>query len=259
LVGIINDNGYELHIFELKNGLIGESAVKQLKEYLDGWGPGDGRYKIEKQVKEYLEELDESTIKNILDKPQGVLIGTKFDESAITMATKYKFKAIRIARFMATKSSEYYILIADQIGDIVSRRLYVWQDFYEKGLIKETDKFINKPGNNVKDIIAKQDPNSLKTTKNLLFEDESKKRILEEINKKLEEKKIEEGEKKEFVNRTIYALKRDQSLPISNATRIVYLAFGGQNNKNWWVPSPLWIHNEKNIKISELEKQLKKS
>jgi len=258
LIGIVNN---ELHIFELKNGTIDKKAVEQLKEYLDGWKkPGvGGRSKIEEQVKEYLkEQLDESKINVILNNPQGVLIGTKYDPEAITEANKEKFKAIRIARFTASKSPEYYILIEDQIGDLVSSRKYVWQDFYKKGLIKETDKFINDPGNNVKDIIAKPDP-TLPKTKNLLFEDESKKRILEEIHKKLEEKKIKEGEDEEFVNRTINALKTDQSLPISNATRIVYLAFGGQKNKTWWTPAPLWTHNEKNITIYDLSEQLKKS
>ena len=251
LIGIVNN---ELHIFELKNGTIDKKAVEQLKEYLDGWKkPGvGGRSKIEEQVKEYLkEQLDESKINVILNNPQGVLIGTKYDPEAITEASKNKFKAIRIARFTTNKSPEYYILIEDQIGDLV-RCQFVWQDFLEKGLIKETDKFINKPGNNIKDIIAKPDFN-LPKTKNLLFEDESKKRILE----KLEEKKIEEGDK--FVKEVINTLKTDQSLGITNATKIVYLAFGGKVNKNYWVPAPLWTHDKKNITLSDLIEQLKKS
>jgi hypothetical protein len=255
LVGItINDKGYELHIFELKNGTIDKKAVEQLKEYLDGWKkPGVvGKSKTEEKVKEYFKErFDESEIKDILDNPRGVLIGTKYDPEAITEASKNKFKAIRIARFTTNKSPEYYILIEDQIGDLV-RCQFVWQDFLEKGLIKETDKFINKPGNNIKDIIAKPDFN-LPKTKNLLFEDESKKRILE----KLEEKKIEEGDK--FVKEVINTLKTDQSLGITNATKIVYLSFGGKVNKNYWVPAPLWTHDKKNITLSDLIEQLKKS
>jgi len=122
------DNGFELRIFELKNGEIDVDAVKQLIRYLKEWQFDPA---VRKQVKEWalrlgLKGVDETTIDDILDQPIGVLIGTNFQAEAIRAALDSDFKqqirGLRLARFRGTSKSEYYVIAEDQMEPLELKR-----------------------------------------------------------------------------------------------------------------------------------------
>ena len=133
LVGIARtDNGYELRIFELKAVEITENAVTQLNDYLKGWNEKDSaRDKIEKWILALdLEGVNETNVKEIVNKPKGILVGPKFSLEAGLRAKALKIGGVRLARFRAASSTEYYVIVEDEVGDIVdtSRKNWSWND-----------------------------------------------------------------------------------------------------------------------------------
>ncbi|HEB35860.1 hypothetical protein LCGC14_0616570 [marine sediment metagenome] len=242
LVGLgVVDNTYELRIFELKVLDIDEAAVEQLKWYLENW-------KKNKDVKEEtkhwilalkLNEIDENLANKLVDNPVGVLVAPKFQPEAISKAVKLEIQGIRLARFRSEAKSEYFVIVENQIGKIIGKAQWSWSNLVKDSLIESSDEFsISYKG--IK-LLAKPDPKYLDYFhKKLIFSDESIKKILER------EKEIREKANKydmKWLNKALESLKKNESIVISNATGLCYLAFGGPTG-SYWSPTGWWIHEK---------------
>jgi hypothetical protein len=76
--------------------------------------------------------------------------------------------------------------------------------------------------------------------KRLIFNTESRKKILEK------EKEIRRKANKydmRWLNKALELLKKKESIVISNATGLCYLAFGGPTG-SYWSPTGWWIHEK---------------
>lgn len=219
-VDINEDSYYSLYIFELKVGDIDVPAVEQLQSYLEGWKNDES---AKSNIKQWILDLKLDVIERggkeildeILNKPTGVLIGSKFLPKAVTKASELKIEGIRLVRFRAKTSSDYFVIIEDQIGDIVQsvRRNYSWNDFINAGLIKQDDVLSLSKGEI--EIIAKPDIKS--AYQNLFFDEASISKIL------ANEKNVPKDAKKfwEILN----SVKEGKSIRISHATELVYYVF----------------------------------
>jgi hypothetical protein len=258
LVGISpGEKQYELRIFELKKGKIDSSAVEQLNEYINGWRKDKT---VKGEIKKWilalgLPDINESNVEQSLNNPIGVLVGSDFDLEAINKASEYGFKGIRLSRFKAGVESEYYVIIEDQIGDVVKsakRQQIGWKDFIESKLINETDTFTIKPKEGLV-LKARPDLKSLDTpSKNLVFKEESTSKILKQKNTIL--KRASKYEKK-WLEGVLQSIKDKKGIRITHATGIVYLAFGWP--KSYWVPGQYWFHEKSKKNLGSLEYELK--
>lgn len=181
LIGIGNREGdFELRIFELKPDDIDINAVNQLNWYLKAWEKDVGARKSvrEEIIKLRLSGLDEDSLDNLINNPVGVLVGAKFLPEAIAKASELGIRGLRIARFKAEARAEYYVIVEDQIGDVMMKRFWSWKDLIEAGLIGQSDEF-SISHEDVK-LIAKPDPKYLDYYwKYLIFNKDSAKRLIE--------------------------------------------------------------------------------
>ena len=259
LVGVsIGDNDYELRIFELKASKIDVEAVKQLQDYLDGWTEErSARSKIRRWLLELeLDGVDDSNVEEIVNDPRGILVGPEFDADAILEARKSRLQGIRLTRFKAESRSEYYVIVEDQIGDVIQtgRRIVGWQPFIDKGLIEPSDIFSIMTREGVELCCARPDPESFETnSKKFIFEDESVSNILEiEGTIRSNATKYE----KKWLDTVIQSIKNKRGILITRATGIVYLAFKWPTS--YWVPGQYWIHKKSNKSLDQLKHQLDK-
>lgn len=258
LVGIsIGDNGYELRIFELKASKINVVAVEQLHNYLNGW---ESEKSAKSDIKRWMLELrldgiDSSNVDEILARPRGVLVGPEFDIDAIVKAKDIGFQGIRLSRFKAESVSEYYVIVEDQIGDVVQRakrQQIGWSSFIDKGLIEQSDIFSIIPKEGA-ELCVKLDPASLGTTsKKFIFEKKSASEILD---KEVDIRNNAGADEKKWLDKVIQSIKDEKGILITHATGIVYLAF--RRPKSYWVPGQYWIHKKTNKTLDELTFQLK--
>jgi len=252
LVGIARtDNGFELRIFELKAVEITENAVNQLNDYLKGWSVQDSaREKIEKWILELgLEGVNEENVKDIINKPAGILIGPKFSAEASLRAKALKIKGIRLARFRSASFTEYYVIVEDEVGDIVdtSRRNWSWKDLASLGLITEDDYFCIRHENNA--LRAKPDPNTWDWYKKKVIFDEESVRIL--TSNELAIRSRANSDHNRWLDKEFSALKKGEGVFLSNAAGLCYLAFGGPA-ASYWVPNWLWTHEKSGRRLDEL-------
>lgn len=242
LIGLgVVDNTYELRIFELKVLDIDEAAVEQLKWYLENWKKN--KY-VKEETKRWilalkLNEINENLANKLVDNPVGVLVAPKFQPEAISKAIKLKIQGIRLARFRSETKSEYFVIVENQIGKIIGKIQWSWNDLVKDGLIEPSDEFsISYKG--IK-LIAVPDQKYLGYFhKRLIFSDESRKKILEK------EKEIRKKANKydmKWLNKALELLKKKESIVISNATGLCYLAFGGPTG-SYWSPTGWWIHEK---------------
>ena len=255
LLGIsIGENRYELRIFELKAGEIDVGAVDQLDSYIKGW-------KLEQRTKTEiknwvldldLEGLDENNIDEIIEKPVGILVGSRFQPEAISKAIQMNIQGIRLVRFKSEKKSEYFVIVEDQVGKIVetSKRQWSWQNLIDIGLMTSSDCFsISHEG--IK-LIANPDPEYLDYyTKKIILDEESRVKILEKEDEI--RKKAEEYDKK-WLDKAIESLKNNKGIFISNATGLCYLAFGGPAT-SYWTPTYWWTHEKTGKTVDQLKEE----
>lgn len=242
---------YELLIFELKNGEIDIAAVNQLSEYIDGWHDEKGaKQKIKQQIKEFgLGEVVEDDLERAIENPIGVLVGTNFLAEAISKANANKLKGIRLARFRAEERGEYYVIIEDQIGDVIStgRLQWSWHNLISEGLIGDADIFvIEYKGNSLR---GQPDKDTLTwAKKRIILDADSTKRILDVA----ESLKQGAGElERKWLPKTLDSLRHGKPIYITNATGLAFLAFGGPT-KSYWVPLYWWIHEKSKKKLDEI-------
>ena len=238
LVGIaMTDNGYELRLFELKATEITVSAVDQIDSYLEGWGrEQSARSYIRKWVLSLgLEEVDETNVDKIIEKPVGILVGPKFQPEAISKALKLKIRGIRLARFRSETKSEYYVIIEDHIGTTVTRKYWSWKELVDAGLIQISDDFsISYKGNK---LVVRPDQNYLNYNWIRVVFDEASRTTLV-ANEILIRAKADNDVKK-WLDRAFSSLKKGEGVWLSHATGLCYLAFGGPTAAygtptRWW-------------------------
>ena len=253
------DSGFELRIFELKNGEIDVAAVEQLIHYLKNWQPNSS---ARKQVRDWalrlsLKGVDETTIDDILDQPIGVLIGTGFKAEAIRAALdsdlRQQIRGLRLARFRGTSKSEYYIIAEDQIGTIrTKKRYWSWGALIKAGLIDKDDTFILKETG----LIVRPDPERLDYNWIMVIFDEPSTQLLlskeEEILAKAEAQS--DAYVKRWVPRALDALRNRKSMAITLATGLSFFAFGSPTT--YWGPADYWIHQKSGKFLTELKGSL---
>ncbi len=260
LAGIIkNDNGYELCIFELKANRIDETAVTQLHDYLKGWGKKESASKM---IKDWILDLqlvgvDSSNVNKMISKPQGVLVGPEFDVKAIIKAKGMNFQGIRLTRFRAEIGQDYYVIVEDQVGDVIKRAKraqFGWSDLIDNNLIAETDKItLTVPNKSVK-FIAKPDLTAASfKSKKIIFEKASANKIL----KKERQIRVAHSEFKypaKWIDSVIQSIQEGNSVLITHATGIIYFAFGWPTS--FWVPGQYWIHEKSKLTLGKLDQKL---
>lgn len=246
-------NDYELRIIELKNCLVEPDAVEQIKWYINDW---DSKPDIKKEIKEWImgmkiPELDEKRIDAIVSNPVGILIGTSFSVEAITKAKELNVNGVRLARFRGDDKSEHYVIIEDQIGDALKKRLWSWEELIEKGLINASD-WIAISHNN-KTLRAKPDPDKLDWNWiYIIFDDDSKSFILK--NEQLIWQNMFPDAKKN-VESGLKSLHAGKSIVLTNATAIAFFALGIQL-RSFWKPMEYWIHEKSQKYLSDLKEEL---
>jgi len=253
------DSGFELRIFELKNGEIDVAALEQLIHYLKNWQPNSS---ARKQVRDWalrlsLKGVDETTIDDILDQPIGVLIGTGFKAEAIRAALdsdlRQQIRGLRLARFRGTSKSEYYVIAEDQIGTIrTKKRYWSWGALIKAGLIDKDDTFILKETG----LIVRPDPERLDYNWIMVIFDEPSTQLLlskeEEILAKAEAQS--DAYVKRWVPRALDALRNRKSMAITLATGLSFFAFGSPTT--YWGPADYWIHQKSGKFLTELKGSL---
>ena len=261
MVGVSkNEDGpFELRIFELKVGEIDSSAVKQLDSYLKAWDHEKGpRAEIKKWILGLgLQEVNESTVADIIKSPVGVLVGSKFSPDAIKEALDLNIKGIRLARFKGcTKSEhEYYVIIEDQVGSIISptRKTWSWGELIKAGLIRVEDVF-SISYKNLK-LLATPDPKYLNYNWiRFIFDEASRKAFLER------EERIREtadNTVKKWIDKDLQALKKGEGVWISHATALCFFAFGGPT-ASYWAPTGWWKHEKTGKWLIDIVKELHK-
>jgi len=258
LVGIAKtDNEYELRLFELKAFEITESAVEQLDSYLKAWEKEkSAKSKIRKWILSlHLDDVDEINVDKIINNPVGVLIGPKFQPEAISKAYKLKIRGIRLARFRSEAKSEYYVIIEDQIGNIVgsTKKYWSWRELIKAGLIQPSDSFYISFKDNK--LVAKPDPNYLDYNWiRLIFDDTSRNALLE---REEEIKRKADNNAKKWPYKSLSSLKNGEGVWLSNATGLCYLAFGGPT-ASYWNPTWYWRHERSGKWLSDLVTELKR-
>jgi len=253
------DSGFELRIFELKNGEIDVAAVEQLIHYLKNWQPNST---ARKQVREWalrlsLKGVDEATIDEILDQPIGVLIGTGVKAEAIRAVLDSDFKqqirGLRLARFRGTSKSEYYIIAEDQIGTIrTKKKLWSWGELIKAGLIDKDDTFILKETG----LIARPDAERLDYNWIMLIFDEPSTQLLLSKEKEILAKAEAQSDAyvKKWVPKALDALRNRKSIAITSATGLSFFAFGSPTT--YWGATDYWFHQKSGKSLTELKGSL---
>jgi len=255
------DGNYELRAFELKVGEIDVPAVEQLANYLEIWKKDDAtRNQIERWILSLgLKGIDKTNIKNVVESPIGVLVGSKFMPEAIKRALELGIKGIRLARFRGgTKSEhEYYVIIENQIGNIVSgkRKFWSWVELIKTGLISTEDAFSISYGNDR--LVGFPDRNYLDYNWIKIIMDESSRKVLLSKEAEIKEKARDNPNAGKWINKDFEALKRGEGLWLSHATALCYFAFGGPT-ASYWVPTPHWKHEKTGKFLGDLVQELHK-
>ena len=254
LVGLsVIDNAYELRIFELKVSYINKEAVEQINWYLENW-------KKDKNVKEEtkrwilglkLQEIDENLANELIDNPVGVLVAPKFQPEAISKASELGIQGIRLARFKSEKKSEYFVIVEDQIGEVVGsskRQYWSWEKLIDAKVIHPFDKFSISHKEAI--LYAVPDPKHLDYYwKFLIYDEKSVKSLLK---KETEIRKNAEEHKWRWIDKDFKSLKNGEGLVITHASALFFFAFGGPYPTCYWNPTGLWKH----VKLGKALNQL---
>lgn len=260
-----DDEEYELRLFELKLDEIDIRAVKQMVGYIRNWKNNE-KAKIE--AKKWLGELGlghlgDDYIEKLVENPTGVLVGARFSPESIKEILEqkeYKIRGVRLARFSSSSrfENEYFVIIEDQIGRIVSsaKRKWGWSDLIKANLISPNDRFILKKGD-IK-ITGIPDKEYFNYSQFKLILDEESIRLIVS-----NEEKIKESAKKipslptNWIPKAIATLKSGKSITITQATGLFNYAILDSPG-SYWVPSQYWIHEPTGKTLSELTKELSK-
>jgi len=255
LMGVgCTEGGYELRIFELKVGNITAEDVDQLDWYLKAWKEDD---KARRSIKDAvlrlkLEGINEQSVDDFLNIPIGVMVGPKFLPDAILKASELGIRGIRLARFKAEKRSEYYVIVEDQIGDVMIKHFWSWNDLIDAGLINKPDDFSISYGE-IK-LTAKVHPRYLDYYwKYLIYDEESKQKLLEN---ETEIRKNAELAEWKWIDKDLKSLKKGKELVITHASALFYFSFGGPYPTCYWTPIGWWKHEKSGKSLEQLKSEL---
>ena len=257
-----NDN-FELRIFELKNEKVNLGSVEQTKNYLDGWREGNSAKKV---IREWalglkIEDLDENNIDEIIEKPKGILVAVKFEPEAITECNKLGIGGVRLARFRSGSRPEYYVVVEDQVGNIVqnlqgTRKRIGWQPYIDHKLIEPDDLFFIKAKDESDEVFMAPDPESFGSpSKRVRFTQESRSKILNKWpeNKDFIEQMINKWKLK-WVTKAFQQLRDNHGILISHATGIV--RFTIDHSVDYANPGSHWRHLKTSRLLNDLKYQL---
>jgi hypothetical protein len=185
--------------------------------------------------------------------PSGVLVASDFSKETLDQIEANRFKAIRLSRFKTNQGLDYYVIIEDRLGDIVSgaRRSIGWGDLVLKNLVSFEDEFCLK--------ISAQDelsavPVQLKSeskSKYLRFSEDARGKILSKA-EDIEKRNKIDGFKS--LDATIEEIKDNKPIILTHATRVVYLAYGMP--RSYWVPGQYWIHKKSAKSLQQIINQI---
>lgn len=247
------DEKITLRVFELKNGPITAEAVRQIKGYLDSW---KNEKRLKDEIRSWISDMNlpgvsDKLIETIIESPVGVLIGTTFSAEAIVEAQNLKINGVRLARFRGASKLDYYVIVENQIGDIIKRRIWSWQDLINANLMNVDDQFTFSYAGQI--LRIKPEPDKLDwNIIFVIFDIVSRDFLLLNENKILENtpndaiKPVEKG---------LDALHRGGSLALTNATALAFFALG-MKLKSFWTPTGFWVHEKSGKILSDLKLEL---
>ncbi len=181
-----------------------------------------------------------------------LLVGAKFLPEAIAKASELGIRGLRIARFKAEERAEYYVIVEDQIGDVMMKWYWRWKDLIEAGSIGQSDEF-SISHEDVK-LIAKPDPKYLHWSwKHLIYNEDSAKRLIDM------EEKIRENSgdlERKWLDKEFDNLKKGKGMVITHASALFYFAFGGPYPSCYWTPTGWWKHVSSGKTLDELKNEL---
>ena len=95
---------------------------------------------------------------------------------AIAKCREWEINGVRLARFKSDDHSEYYVIIEDQVGELLKKRVWSWREMIDRNLIKPSDIFIIKHSNLV--LRGKPDPERLDWNWIYLYFDETSRKFI---------------------------------------------------------------------------------
>jgi hypothetical protein len=257
LVGLVPDNeGIALKIFELKKGEITKENVEQLFSYInqDNWlKETSARGSIQSWIQKLeIPELKGKNLEKILNNPKGVIIGSSFKPEAITLLSEKEMAGIRLTRFMSG-ANEYYVVIEDQVGDILSdatRQLLSWK----KIGVRQGDRLFLDVGG--KRMWARPDTGTLdRPNKNVILEKASRGLILRKEN--VIRSRVKDEFQRKSCEIALRNLKDSKPISLTGATCIGFLMLKGEAG-SFFVPANYWRLERTGEKISQLESGIRK-
>jgi len=258
MVGVaLKDDSYELRIFELKPDEIQLSAVDQINSYIETWKQ---KSTSKKDIAAWIEslgipDLDEATINKIMEKPVPVLVGPTFHPEALAEALKNNVRCVRLTRFRSVDRAEYYVIVEDQVGSVVSaRRGWSWREMIDKGLINADDIFtVAYKGNKVSVKPAPKFLNYIWTY--VVFDEDSTKLLLEKKKQILAGSK-EHPYSRKWLETELDALKTQKPMVITHASALFQFAFGSPYPSWFWTPTGMWRHEKSGKTLDDLKADL---
>jgi hypothetical protein len=248
-----NEGKYELRIFELKKTTIDIQAVDQLNNYLQSWLKQNS---ARTNIKEWLKQeivLEKGDLDDILDRPIGVLVGSRFSHEAVGRATQEGMLGIRLARFLGS-DKDFYVVVEDEVGTIVSRQVIGWDLLLKKQLIKKNDSFITKISKDLNIVVKPVIGDVSSSSKNIVFDAATRNYLKKSENKiKSKAKTIYDASRTNAIKK----LDSPKGIPITTATGLLYLAYEAESHRSYWVPGPLWRLKRTNKPLSELLEEAK--
>ena len=223
MVGVaLKDDKYELRIFELNPDEIQAGAVEQINSYVETWNQ---KNTAKKDIAAWIEsldipDLDEEATNKLMERPVAVLVGPKFHPEAIANALENNVRCVRLTRFRSEDRAEYYVIVEDQVGSVVStRKGWSWQDMIDKGLINANDVFtVTYQGNKVSAKPAPEFLNYFWTY--VVFDEDSTKLLLEKTEKILEGSK-EHRYSQKWLEKDLDALNTQKPMVITHASALL--------------------------------------
>jgi len=251
IVGLAKiEKGYELRIFELKNSPVDVAAVNQVKGYRDDWGAD---LDLKKRILEWIAylptlALDDKQAAAVVESPIAVVIGPSFLPEAIAKCREWEISGVRLARFKGDSNSEYYVIIEDQVGEVLKKRLWSWKELIDRELIKKSDTFSFSYKNST--LRAKPDPERLDWNWIYLVFDEVSRKFLLDNEEKI--RKNMDPDAKKLVDKSFKALKENRSVVLTNATALAFFALDF-SLRSYWTPTEFWVHDESKRTLAQIK------
>jgi len=268
LVGLVasDANGaWVLRLFELKKSA-DASAVKQLRDYLDGWNKASQDYKVARDyVKGFISEfVDNAEIDGLLSSLRGTLVASRLEEDALVAALEQPRVALmKLTKFRGSADTSY-IVTEDVVGGAPRRTDFSWAD----DRISENDVLVAQVPRLPVRICARPFGPSVGSPgqrpvprKRLVLDAES----VSEIVKQREEIVRRAGQfAKGYQERLVSGLddirdRKDAPLYLQQATAVAFALANYLRQDFWVTPTRYWRLERTGETLWEIESRLKKA